>query len=89
MAATVSPRRVCTRKLRAGCPDAQAQLGADVAAQGYAILRLTAEEAAPLEAAGGAPPPKKTFEDACVEEDITSTAPSGRRNEPVYSLRRR
>ena len=32
---------------------------------------------------------KKTFEDACVEEDITSTAPSGRRNEPVYSLRRR
>ena len=38
---------------------------------------------APLEAAGGAPPPRETLEDACVEEGITSTAPSGRRNEPV------
>ena len=44
---------------------------------------------APLEAAGGAPPPKEIVEDVCVEQGIRSTAPSGRRNEPVYSLRRR
>ena len=44
---------------------------------------------APLEAAGGAPPPKEIVEDACVEEGITSTAPSGRRNEPVDRARRR
>ena len=35
------------------------------------------------------PQPKEIVEDACVEEDITSTAPSGRRNEPVDRARRR
>ena len=38
---------------------------------------------APLEAAGGAPPPREIVEDACVEQGIRSTGPSGRRNEAV------
>lgn len=75
----VPVRRVCGGDLRAGCRDAQAQLAADVTAQGYAILRLTAAEAAPLEAAATAataffrlPPTKKEatrhlFDEALVD----------------------
>ena len=47
-------------------------------------LALTGKWApAPLEAAGGAPPPREIVEDACVEQGIRSTGPSGRRNEAV------
>lgn len=79
MAATATPRRVCTHDLLAGCADAQAQLSADVAARGYAILRLSAKAAAPLEAAAAAataffklPPTKKEatrclFDEAMVD----------------------